>query len=118
MFGSNNFNFPQSGYTPWYQQPVQQQQQTNTSVVFIQGGDATADSYLVAPNQMVILIDNEAGKMYIKATDASGRLNPLRKFNEDKPISIRQAQADFITRNEFEKRLQEVLNGKNDSTEH
>ena len=103
-----------TGYTPWYQQPQQQQpQQPNESVVYIQGGEQAANNYLVAPNQTVYLVDNESGKIFIKATNISGMLMPLRRFEEVKPEPP-QSQ-NFVTRDEFEKRLQEVLDGKHAS---
>lgn len=49
MFG--NLNNYRDGYTPWYSQP--QPQQPNISVVYIQGGEATANNYLVAPSQLL-----------------------------------------------------------------
>ena len=98
-----------NSYTPWYSQP--QQQQTNISVAFIQGGDFAASNYLVAPNQAVILIDNESGMLYMKTTDASGNVISNRKFKEEKPVSP-QTHGDYITRDEFEKRLQELNNAK------
>jgi len=100
-----------SGYTPWYQQPQQQQpQQANESLVYIRGGEQAASNYLVAPNQTVYLVDNEAGQIFIKSTNISGTLMPLRRFEEVKPEPP-QTQ-NFVTRDEFEKRLQEVLNAK------
>lgn len=108
MFGSPNYTYPAA----WYQQQ-QPQQQANVSVVFIQGGDAAVNSYLVAPNQSVILIDNDSHKIYIKATDASGMPVPLRKFDEEiTPVPQQQLAADYVTREEFEKRLAELSNAK------
>ena len=106
MFGAPNNNY---SYDLWYKP---QPQQNNVSVVFIQGGEYAANNYLVAPNQSVILIDNDQGKMFIKATDASGMPIQMRKFNEEKQIPVQNQQADFITRDEFEKRLAEITNAK------
>jgi len=106
MFG--NLNNYRDGYTPWYSQP----QQPNVSVVYIQGGEATANNYLVAPGQSVILIDNDLGEIFIKSKDVSGNPIPTRKFTEKKPIPSQQAHGDFITRDEFEKRIQEITNAK------
>ena len=63
---------------PQYQQPLPQQmpaqQQTNggVAVVQIQGGEAMAKTYLVAPNTTVQLWDVEEQAIYIKSADASG----------------------------------------------
>ena len=74
--------FP-ANYQPLYQppqyQPPQQQyqapQQTpgsgGVSIVQIQG-EATAKSYMVAPNSTVQLWDTDASTIYIKSADASG----------------------------------------------
>lgn len=98
-----------TGYTPWYQQP---QQQNNISIAFVQGGEEAVRNYMVAPNQSVILVDNEAGIISIKATDVSGMPIPVRTFVEKKPAPVQQAQSNYVTRDEFEKRLQEVLGAK------
>lgn len=93
------------------QQPQQQQRQTNNiSVAFIRGGDKAADDYLMAPNQTIVLIDNESGLVYIKETNGSGMPVSNRKFKEEKQASLQQIQADFVTREEFEKRIAELKN--------
>lgn len=93
------------------QQPQHQQQQMNNiSVAFIRGGDKAADDYLIAPNQTVVLIDNESGAIYIKETNGSGMQITNRKFKEEKQASLQQLQADFVTRDEFEKRIAELAN--------
>lgn len=44
---------------------------TNQSLIWVQG-EAGAKSYMVAPNQTVVLWDSEAEVIYIKSADASG----------------------------------------------
>lgn len=94
------------------QQPQQQSQRqmNNISVAFIRGGDKAADDYLMAPNQTIVLIDNESGLVYIKETNGSGMPVSNRKFKEEKQASLQQLQADFVTRDEFEKRIAELKN--------
>ena len=92
------------------QQQAQQQQMNNISVAFIRGGDKAADDYLIAPNQTIVLIDNESGTVYIKETNGSGMRVTNRKFKEEKQASLQQIQADFVTREEFEKRIAELEN--------
>lgn len=58
-------------YAPQYQPVAQQQQQTNNSMIWVQGIEA-AKSYLVAPNTTVQLWDSERQSVYIKSADASG----------------------------------------------
>lgn len=57
-------------YAPQYQ-PAQQTQQQNTGIIWIQG-EAAAKSYLVAPNNSVVLFDSERQTIYLKSADASG----------------------------------------------
>ena len=104
-------NQPQQMQFGAQQQPQQQQQQMNNiSVAFIRGGDKAADDYLMAPNQTIVLIDNESGLVYIKETNGSGMQITNRKFKEEKQVSLQQMQADFVTREEFEKRIAELAN--------
>ena len=59
-----------------YQQPAIQTQQPQSSdhgIIWVQG-DAGAKSYLVAPNQSVMLMDSEQNCFYIKSADASSIL--------------------------------------------
>lgn len=92
------------------QQAQQQRQMNNISVAFIRGGDKAAEDYLMAPNQTIVLIDNEEGLVYIKETNGSGMPVSNRKFKEEKQASLQQLQADFVTRDEFEKRIAELAN--------
>ena len=123
MFGSpdyyNNpltgmgYPYGQSYNTATPQQPQQQQQpqpMNNISVAIIHGGDKAADAYLMAPNQTIVLVDNEEGLVYIKETNGSGMQITNRKFKEEKRASLQQMQADFVTRDEFEKRIAELAN--------
>lgn len=103
---SQSFNVPQQ-----QQQSQQQQQQVNNiSVAIIHGGDKAASDYLMAPNQTIVLVDNEEGLVYIKETNGSGMQITNRKFKEEKQASLQQLQADFVTRDEFEKRIAELSN--------
>lgn len=99
---------PQYGATQ--QQQPQQQQMNNISVAIIHGGDKAANDYLMAPNQTIVLVDNEEGLVYIKETNGSGMQITNRKFKEEKQASLQQMQADFVTREEFEKRIAELAN--------
>ena len=92
------------------QQSHQQQQMNNISVAIIHGGDKAANDYLMAPNQTIVLVDNEEGLVYIKETNGSGMQITNRKFKEEKQASLQQMQADFVTRDEFEKRIAELAN--------
>lgn len=63
---------PQVSQVPQVQsQPVQQQPQMNSNLIWVQG-EAGAKSYLVAPNTTVQLWDSERQTIYLKSADASG----------------------------------------------
>ena len=106
-----------------YQQPMGQFQnqqpvrQNNGGFVWIQGGEAGAKSYLVAPGETVMLMDAENPVFFLKSADASGMPMPLRIFDykeraettsqafsttvTDKNVSL----DNFVTREEFEQRM-------------
>lgn len=65
--------FP-STYTPYYTPvaPVQQPAPTVQGGVIWVSGEAGAKSYLVAPNNSVVLFDSEGQTIYIKSADATG----------------------------------------------
>ena len=69
------------GYTPVQvpQQNVAPVQQNNNGIIWIQGEQA-AKSYMVAPNNTVLLMDSESQRFYLKSTDVSGMPLPLRVF--------------------------------------
>ena len=75
-----NNGFPAT-YQPLYQpytQVAPVQQQNTTVQPSVQGGinwiqgEQAAKSYLVAPNNSVVLFDSESQSIYIKSADASG----------------------------------------------
>lgn len=90
-------------YNPMYQQPQMQQpvQQPSPGIVWVQG-EAGAKSYLVAPNQTVLLMDSEEQRFYIKTSDPSGIPMPLRSFKYEELSAAPQAETgSFVTRKEF-----------------
>lgn len=100
-------------YQQPYQQPVVQPQQSGNGLIWVQG-EAGAKSYLVAPGNTVMLMDSENDRFYIKSADASGMPLPLRVFEYKEltqqgvqsPQSAEQANPNnFITREEFERRI-------------
>lgn len=60
-------------YLRQYYQP-----QANTGIQWVQG-ETGAKSYMVAPNNSVLLMDSENSKFYIKSADAAG-MPSLRIF--------------------------------------
>ena len=110
-------------YNPQYQQPMGQFQnqqpvrQNNGGFVWIQGGEAGAKSYLVAPGETVMLMDSENPVFFLKSADASGMPMPLRIFDyKERTETPSQAFSgsveahnvnfdNFVTREEFEQRM-------------
>lgn len=84
--------------------------QTN-GIIWIQGENA-ARSYLVAPNQNVLLLDSEVPRMYMKSADATGmptlKIFEYKEIKKDAPIAGETTSTEYITRDEFEKRLKEL----------
>ena len=90
-----NTGFPAT-YQPLYYQPQQYQQpaqQQSNGITWIQG-EAAAKSYLVAPNNSVVLFDSESQTIYIKSADASGM--PSMKTLD---YTIRENQAASVHQN-------------------
>lgn len=110
-------------YNPQYQQPMGQFQnqqpvrQNNGGFVWIQGGEAGAKSYLVAPGETVMLMDSENPVFFLKSADASGMPMPLRIFEYKErtetpshafggSVEAQNVNFDnFVTREEFEQRM-------------
>ena len=113
-------------YTQQYQQPMQtvqqpmqqlaQPPQNNNGLIWVQG-ESGAKSYMVAPNNTVMLMDAENSTFYLKSADASGMPLPLRIFDYkersavgSQPVSSPTIENsinydDFVRREEFERRL-------------
>lgn len=97
----------------------QMQNNNNNGIIWVQG-EAGAKSYQVSAGQSVMLMDSETSSFYIKSTDSSGMPLPLRIFdyversaitNQTVPVKEEQKKvpdADYITREEFERRLSEL----------
>ena len=113
------FNTPNYTYNYPYSYTLQQQQQPQQSagINWVQG-EAGAKSYALAPNQSVLLMDSENNVFYIKSSDASGMPMPLRIFDYTERITTKiettpvQTKVDYITREEFEKRLAEITDAQ------
>ena len=97
--------------------PPQQNNSDRGGIVWVQG-DAGARSFLVAPNQSVMLMDSEDSCFYIKSADASGMPLPLRIFdykervqNTNERNQAQSAQIDmtqYVTRDVFEAQLEDL----------
>ena len=88
-------------------------QPTQNGIIWV-SGEAGAKGYMVGAGQSVLLMDAEGSSFYIKSSDASGMPLPLRVFDyvERTVTKPETASADYVTREEFEKRLSELSNAK------
>jgi len=94
------------------QQPTQQQVNGGVAVVQIQGGEAMAKTYLVAPNTTVQLWDVEEQAIYIKSADASGM--PSMKIldytvrGDAKVQDAKPPRTEYATRDEMNALAEDV----------
>ena len=87
----------------------------NNGIQWVQGEEA-AKSYYVQPGKSVLLMDSESKCFYIKSVDASGMPLPLRIFDYSERTQTAPASSatsatpnnDYITREEFERRISEI----------
>lgn len=87
----------------------------NNGIQWVQGEEA-AKSYYVQPGKSVLLMDSESKCFYIKSVDASGMPLPLRVFDYTERTQTAPASStanatpnnDYITREEFERRISEI----------
>lgn len=112
--------YPSYNYVPQQQltQPVVQQPVNDNGILWVQG-EAGAKSWAVAPGKSVMLMDSESNTFYIKSSDASGMPMPLRIFDyNERTVQQTQPQvaqhneidtSQFVTREEFNKKLDELF---------
>lgn len=112
IYYPNNFQQPYQ-----MQQPVPQPQQQNNNGLIWVTGEVGAKSYLVAPNQSILLMDSEGDRFYLKSTDGAG-MPTLRTFEYKEVFQNAQTGSNtsnksmneqFVTREEYN-----ALNGKYD----
>lgn len=100
--------YPQQGTTNMQYYPAQQNNQSNNSIIWVQGEQA-AKAYPVSAGQSILLMDSENPLMYIKSTDQSGMPLPLRIFEIREKIQngnqqpIPKPNIDYVPRSEFDK---------------
>ena len=95
--------------------PAVQPQEPRSEIKYVQG-EAGAKSYLVAPNQTVVLFDTESNVIYLKSADQVGM--PSMKILD---YTVRGSQIepenDFVTKDDLEliKEELEALRSKLDA---
>lgn len=94
---------------------VMPQQTQSDGITWVQG-EVGARAYPVSPGKMAVLMDSEDSVFYIKAVDNYGMPQPLRKFRfteetadqKNLPQASQADMSNYITRDELEKRLDEL----------
>ena len=108
MMGLNGFN----NYNQF--QPQLTQPQVNTQNLIRVNGIDGAKAYQMPANSTVALFDNNEDIMYIKTTDGAG-FPAIRTFAFNEVVANTnpiQDTVDYVTRDEFNKLKEELLNGK------
>lgn len=84
---------------------------TSSNLIWVQG-EAGAKSYLVAPNQTVVLWDSEQNSIYLKSADASGmpsiKILDYTIRNEMPQKADISVQKDFATKDDVEYLKKEI----------
>lgn len=107
-------NYFPTNYQPAqiYYPQAQNQNQNNNGILWVQG-EASAKSYLVAPNQTVQLWDTESQTIYVKSADASG-MPTMRildyTFRENMPQNKNTLDAERFATKEDVDILKEEIN--------
>lgn len=89
-------------------QPFLAAQQTLLRVNGIEG----ARAYNLSPNSSCALFDANKDVMYIKSTDAGGYAT-IAAYSYSKIENQAAVAPDFVTREEFEERMEELKNVRN-----
>lgn len=91
---------------------------SNNNQIWVQG-EAGAKAYPVQSGTVVMLMDSESDVFYIKSTDSNGVPLPLRTFDYKERVVVQNNSTDnktsiniddYITREEFEKKIAELNN--------
>ena len=109
-----NNGFPVT-YLPQYQ--YQPQQAQSNSIIWV-SGEAGAKSYLVAPNNSIVLFDSESQTIYIKSADASGMpsikvldysIRETGKTSPISPVSVSEDKSiEYATKSEIKQISEQI----------
>ena len=90
----------------FYQQPYGSSEQ----LIRVTGLDG-AKAYQMRPNSAVALFDGAEDIFYLKSTDGAG-FPTIRVFRFEEVTATPAASPEYITKAEFEKFKEEILNGQ------
>lgn len=83
---------------------------SNEQLVRVTGLDG-AKAYQMRPNSAVALFDGAEDVFYLKSTDGAG-FPTIRVFRFEEVTATPKIEPEYITKAEFEKFKEEILNGK------
>ncbi len=112
-----------SPYTPFvnpYQTPaIPQVSNTPTVIMAWVQGEAGALSYPMGPNTRAYLFDMNEERFFVKVSDITGVIQPLRPFRYYEeteadpapiPVEDKQENPEYVTKEELEKALSSLRN--------
>ena len=103
MYNNNYNNYGYGGYGYYNPGPqTQSQQQASYIPLTFVNGIEGAKAYIVSPNSTIYLRDSDSDKIYIKSSDAQGRLM-MRTYRlvEVNDRDDKQITQEFATRDEL-----------------
>ena len=78
-----------------------------SNIQYVQG-EAGAKAYPVTNNYMMLLMDSEDTKFYIKQTDQFG-IPKMRKFKFEEIVEEDQPKTEYVTKADFEELKNQVI---------
>ena len=101
-------------YQPQFLPQIQMPQPQAQSIQYV-NDIKSAESYQLAPNSSVILMDSNLSRFYLKQTDASGAATiksfDFKETEEEKP-------EEYVTKKEFEKFKATMKGGNRNEPTH
>ena len=80
----------------------------NDNRIFVQGEQGANYYPIGGINSVVLLMDSSEPIFYIKSTDASGIIQPLKKFRYEEIIPEPE-ESPYVTKEDFNKKFEELL---------
>ena len=89
------------------------QMAATNGVIWIERGEAGANSYPVAPGYSVPLFDKDEQRFFIKSVDISGMPMPLREFKYEEVVKKQPTEtfddSKYVTRDDFSNLENDIL---------
>lgn len=114
MYGNYGFGNPGYGmagpYMERFHQQMAAQQQRPMELVRVTGTDG-AKAFQMPPNSTAALFDDSQDIFFVKSTDGAG-FPTIRTFSFAPYEPAAQPQTEYVTRAEFERWKEEIINGQ------